>query len=198
MTFLRDLSDRLNIIESTFNKALEITKKVEDSGLGKGQKINVKCAVIMYIACKLTNHPKEIKDIMKATSSDNKEIARCYKKIKECMPGAQLGQTSSKYCEDACKKMLLENEVTEVCKATADQISKLEILTGKKPATIAGVAIWMILKRSPKYSARYNPFEISKVLCVGDVAIKNAYREVEDLENEILPIGFQQKLHGYY
>ena len=63
-------------------------------------------------------------------------------------------------------------------------------MTGKKPATIAGVAIWMILKRSPKYSARYNPFEISKVLSVGDVAIKNAYREVEDLENEILPIGF--------
>ena len=120
MTFLRDLSERLNIIERTYNKALEITKKVEDSGLGKGQKINVKCATIMFCACRITEHPKDIKDILRATGSTEKELGRCYKKIKECMPGAQLGKSSSKYTEDACKKMELENEVIETCKATAD------------------------------------------------------------------------------
>ena len=39
----------------------------------------------------------------------------------------------------------MEPHVIDVCKATADNISKLEILTGKKPATIAGVAIYMIV-----------------------------------------------------
>ena len=86
--------------------------------------------------------------------------------------------------------MGLEENVTEVCKATADNISKLEILTGKKPSTIAGVALYMILKRSPKYSAQFSCFEIAKYLCIGDAAIRNSYREVEDLENDILPIGF--------
>lgn len=108
------------------------------------------------------------------------------------MPGAQLSVSSSKYAEDACKKMNLEQNVIDVCKATADNISKLEILTGKKPSTIAGVAIYMILKRSPKYSAKYNCYEIAKILNIGDAAIRNSYREVEELENEILPIGFVQ------
>jgi hypothetical protein len=44
--------------------------------------------------------------------------------------------------------------VTELCKKTAENISKLEILTGKKPATIAGVAIHMILRKSPNYSSK--------------------------------------------
>lgn len=52
----------------------------------------------------------------------------------------------------------------------------------------------MILKRSPKYSAKYNCVEISKILNIGDAAIRNSYREVEDLENDILPIGFVQKM----
>lgn len=110
------------------------------------------------------------------------------------MPGAQISITSSKYAEDACKKMGLEENVMEVCKATADNISKLEILTGKKPSTIAGVALHMILQRSPKYSAQFTCVEIAKFLGIGDAAIRNSYREVEDLENDILPIGFVQKM----
>ena len=39
----------------------------------------------------------------------------------------------------------LDEYAVNTCKATAENISKLEVLTGKKPATIAGVAIYMIV-----------------------------------------------------
>lgn len=78
------------------------------------------------------------------------------------------------------------------CQEAADNISKLEVLTGKKPSTIAGVATYMIVKRIPKYNRVGCP-EISNILGIGEIAIKNAYKEVEDLESDILPISFIQK-----
>lgn len=60
MSFLQELSTRLNIMGPTLSKAYEILKKVHDSDISRGLKINVKAATIMFIACKLTNSNKEL------------------------------------------------------------------------------------------------------------------------------------------
>ena len=86
--FLKELCDRLNIDENTFNKSVKILKSVEDAGVAKGQRINVKCATILFIACRQTNNQKELKDILTATHCGHKDISKCYKRIKCCMPGA--------------------------------------------------------------------------------------------------------------
>ena len=142
----------------------------------------------------MTNNPMKLEDILRATETGHKEISKCYKRMKPVMPGANLGQSASRYAEEAAKKLGLENEVAEVCKATADNISKLEVLTGKKPATIAGVAIFMIVSHSPVLKQQLDCALISQILGMGEAAVKNAYREVEDLESDILPMGFQQRL----
>lgn len=190
ITFLKELAERLNIIEGTFKKACEVYKKVDDAEVAKMQRINVKCATIMFMACRMTNNPKELKDILRATGTGHKEISKCYKKMKPVLPGSLLSLSSSKHAEEASRKLGLDKDVTEVCKATADNISKLELLTGKKPATIAGVAILMIIRRSPKYSKDITSQDIAQILNMGEPAIKNAFKEVEDLESDILPVGF--------
>ena len=194
ISFLRELAERLNIIEGTFKKACEVLKKVDDAEVAKMQRINVKCATIMFMACRKTNNPKELKDILRATGTGHKEISKCYKKMKPVLPGSILSLSSSKHAEDASKKLGLDKEAIEVCKATADNISKLEVLTGKKPATIAGVAIYMIIRKSPRYSQQISTAEIAEVLKMGEAAIKNGFREIEELEQDILPIGFIQRI----
>jgi transcription initiation factor TFIIIB Brf1 subunit/transcription initiation factor TFIIB len=52
ISFLKEIAERININDNTFNKACEILKKVDDSEVCKGSKINVKCATLMYLACK--------------------------------------------------------------------------------------------------------------------------------------------------
>jgi hypothetical protein len=58
--YLNEIRVKLNIIESTFVKACEILKNVEDAGVGKNLKINVKCGTIMFMACRMTNNCKEL------------------------------------------------------------------------------------------------------------------------------------------
>ena len=91
--------------------------------------------------------------------------------------------------------MGFEENVIEVCKAIAEKISKLKIFEGMKPSTIACVTILMILQRSPKYSAIFDCVEIGKSLGIkDDAAIRKLFRKIDDLENDILPIGFLQKI----
>ena len=130
---------------------------------------------------------------MKATGTGNKEVSKCYKKMKPVLPGGIIGQSSISHAEEAATKLGLNKDVVEVCKATADNISKLEELTGKKPATIAGVAIWMIVCRSPDLRLMFDCASIAKTVDMGEAAIRNAYQIVAPLENQILPIGFITK-----
>ena len=136
---------------------------------------------------------------MKATGITNqRDIGKFLKKVKGVIPISIFTLTSSKYAEDACKRLKLDEETMEFCKATADNISSLEILTGKKPSTIAGVAIMMIVQRTPLYSCKISFYEVSIILGMGESAIKSAYREVEDLERDILPVEFLQRKNKKY
>lgn len=146
------------------------------------------------MACLNTKNPKDIKDICKATNTIGKQIQQCYKKIKPALPGATIGMTASKYTEKACKKLNIDSDTTEICMITADNITNTGILTGRKPSTIACVAIYMIMKKSPQL-LRANPLHvICQTLEMGETAVKNAYKEVEEIESDILPMKYIQKL----
>ena len=108
------------------------------------------------------------------------------------MPSAAINQSSSKYASDAAKKLKMSEYFVQCCQQTADNISKLEVLTGKKPATIAGVAIWIIVKRCPSLKQTIPSLQIvSEVLGMSEPAVKSAYKEVEIVEEEVIPIGFK-------
>jgi transcription initiation factor TFIIIB Brf1 subunit/transcription initiation factor TFIIB len=190
---LKELCERLNIPDATYQKSCELLKKVDDAGVVKGARLNTKCATILFFASLSSNSKTQLKDILKATGTGNKEVSKCYKKMKPVLPGGMIGQSSISHAEEAATKLGLNADVVEVCKATADNISKLEELTGKKPATIAGVAIWMIVCRSPDLRQSIDCSMVAKTVDMGEAAIKNAYQIVMPLESQILPVGFITK-----
>ena len=66
------------------------------------------------------------------------------------------------------------------------------MLTGKKPATIAGVALWIVLKRLPQLEGKLMlPLEVANALEISEAAIKAAAREVEPIERAVLPAGLK-------
>jgi transcription initiation factor TFIIIB Brf1 subunit/transcription initiation factor TFIIB len=77
-----------------------------------------------------------------------------------------------------------------LCKATAENILKSEILTGKKPITVGAVAVYIILRKSPEHKKKLNlPFDIAKILEISETSIKSAFKELEPFEQDILPLG---------
>lgn len=187
--YLTEIQERLNIKQATFQKACELAKKVEVAGVVKGSRMATKCATLMIVACKLTEANKEFKDIFKLCRVNKKEIQKFFKKIQHFVPRAGLLSTSSsKYVEQAAETLQLPAQIANWCRQAADNIQAAEVLTGKKPATIAGVALWMVIKRVPELKDKYMlPLELSNALEISEAAIKSAAKEVEPVENALLP-----------
>lgn len=127
-----------------------MSKKIEQDGSIRGSRLQTKVATILILACKLTDSAKSSADILKCTRVTQKEVKRFFRRIQHLVPKvAVVGQSSSKYVEQAATSLELDENATNLCRKTAENIQSAEVLTGKKPATIAGVAMWIILKRIP-------------------------------------------------
>ena len=55
---------------------------------------------------------------------------------------------ASKVAEQACNRFELPKDIVQACKTTSDNLSSLQVTEGKKPQTIAGAAIYMVLQES--------------------------------------------------
>ena len=54
------------------------------------------------MASRFTNQPKPIKTILAFTDCSTKELSKCYKSVKELLPGFQSRLLASKVAESAC------------------------------------------------------------------------------------------------
>ena len=190
MDYLTEMQERLNIQQKTFIKACELAKKVELAGVVRGSRMATKCATLMIVACKLTeaNKEKEV-GVEKLCRVSKKEMNKFFKKIQHLVPRAGLLSTSSgKYVEQAAETLGLPANVTNWCRQAAENIQAAEVLTGKKPATIAGVALWLVIRRVTELKDKFLlPLDLANALTISEAAIKSAAREVEPVEKAILP-----------
>ena len=127
------------------NKAQEIYKTIEDKGI-KGVSMLAKVATVIFVASRIEKQPKTIKDILAQDQIQHKELSSCYKKVKNLIPELKnLVQLDAKQiAESAVNRMGLPMDVLNAASFATQQITNLQIATGRQPQTIAGVAIYMI------------------------------------------------------
>mmetsp|Transcript_39893 Transcript_39893/g.29428 ORF Transcript_39893/g.29428 Transcript_39893/m.29428 type:complete len:93 (-) Transcript_39893:35-313(-) len=75
-------------------------------------------------------------------------------------------------------------DVTTASEATAKNISKLQLLQGRHPQTIAGVAIFIISSLSTE---KRSCAEIAKAVNMTEPTIRQAYKIVYEFRDKILP-----------
>ena len=84
--------------------------------------------------------------------------------------------------------MELNHEVERAAKTTADNFRTLALLEGKRPTTIAGVSLFMVLKLK---KFKYDPHEllerIGKEVDITGETIKDTYLRVKDQRHRLLP-----------
>lgn len=107
------------------------------------------------------------------------EISRCYKDLKKIPP---FGDVETRIMpvdkvKDACLKLHFSPDVKKAAVVVAENFVKYAICEGKKPATIAGVALFMV---SLRLKTRQNETElllneISSAVEIGGNTIKEVY-----------------------
>ena len=72
-------SDKLHIPDHVQEEALNIYKKAYDLGIIKGRTISGMIAATLYAACRITGHPKSMKEVSSVSFIKRKDVARCYR-----------------------------------------------------------------------------------------------------------------------
>ena len=176
---IRLLAESLNLNHSDVRTlASEYLKKIEETKVLKGRSLDVKVTCVMFAAARSTNKHRKISQILNYVSSSEREVNRSFKKCKELFKF--VSQPPSQIVESTCLKLNLPYEILRAAKLTADNFRKHALCEGKRPTTIAGVSIFMILKLAKKQ--KYEPFhlleKISKEVNISGETIKETYASV--------------------
>lgn len=142
------MASLVNLKEAVIEKSFQLFKQICDSGLLKGMSIDARVATCVFMATRLLDQHKPIKKILAYTECTEKELSKCYKKVKCMFPQHQTRLHASKIAEQVCTALKLPIDITQACKITSDNLSSLQMLEGKKPQTIAGAAVLMIIEES--------------------------------------------------
>ena len=79
-------------------------------------------------------------------------------------------------------------DIVQACKTTSDNLSSLQVTEGKKPQTIAGAAIYMVLSESRKLNNKEITLDdIARVVEIKPATILDTCRMTQKLKHHLLP-----------
>lgn len=149
-TKIRLLAESLNLNHADVKSAAyEYLKKIEDSKMLKGKSLDSKVGCVMYYAARNTKKNRNVRQILNYVNSNEREMGKCFKKCKELLKFQPI--PPSHIVDDVCQKLNYGPEILRAAKITADNFSKHALCEGKRPHTIAGVSLFMVLQFSKKY-----------------------------------------------
>lgn len=145
---IKEIASCLSLKSATIDKAYELYKKIMDMGSLKGRSEDARVATVIFIATRMTDCHKPIEKILAFSECTKKEISKCYNKVKFLFPQYQTRLFASKVAEHACNTLELPTDLVNASKITSDNLSSLQVIEGKKPQTVAGAAIHLVLQHS--------------------------------------------------
>jgi transcription initiation factor TFIIB len=178
MAELDRLSDKLHIPPNIKERAAVIYRKVLEQGLVRGRSISAIAAASLYAACRITQTPRTLREITRASTIDKKDIARCYRlmlkelNIQMPIPDAQL----------RIPKIAAKVGVGEKTQQKAVEIlrraGKLRTTAGKDPMGLAAAALYIACQMTDEKRTQKM---IADAAGVTEVTIRNRYKGLKDV-----------------
>ncbi len=159
-------------------------KEIEVEKLLRGRSLEAKVAISLLFAGRRAGRSLKPEMLAKYARTRKEEINRCYKDLKRT---PQFGDVQTRIMpvdkvKDACLKLNYHPEVKKAAIIVAENFIKMSICEGKKPATIAGAALFMVclrLKTRPTESELLLA-EISSAVEIGASTIRDCYQSAAD------------------
>jgi transcription initiation factor TFIIB len=178
MAELDRLSDKLHVPPNIKERAAVIYRKALDQGLVRGRSVSAIAAASLYAACRITQTPRTLREITRASTIDKKDIARCYRlmlkelNIQMPIPDAQL----------RIPKIAAKVGVGEKTQQKAVEIlrraGKLRTTAGKDPMGLAAAALYIACQMTDEKRTQKM---IADAADVTEVTIRNRYKGLKEI-----------------
>ncbi|MBI1662110.1 MAG: transcription factor TFIIB [Nitrosopumilus sp.] len=175
-TFLDGIRSKLGLPEHVVEKSAYLFRKVEQKGLLHGRSNqSVLCAVV-YMACRITDTPRTLKDISDAAGIKKKVIQRVYRLLSANLDAVQSASYSP---EEFVSRISSEAGISEKTKRDARKIlefsQKKGITSGKHPMSMAAAAVYLAIQDNHE---KVSQTRIAQISGISAVTIRNRVKEL--------------------
>jgi len=184
LNILDRLSSQLNISRDLKEFAAYIYRKMAYKNLIRGRSIESMLIASIYLTCRINNIPRTLDDFLEFTSSTKKQISRCYKLIVNEL-NLNINSFSPinfipRFSAELNLSGKTQNRAAELLKLA----KKYRITVGKAPTGLAGAALYIAAIQEGE---RRTQKEISEAVGVTEATIRNRYKEISRVINQIKP-----------
>lgn len=179
MSELDRLSDKLHIPRAVKQNAALFYRRALKGGLIQGRSIAGVVAASLYAACRLTETPRTLREIVEASTKDRKEIARGYRLIKSMLNMKMPIDDPVKYVPKIASKTHLDSKTQRRAIDILREARKKKTIIGKIPMGLAAAALYIAARLRGEVITQSGIAESAEVSAV---TVRNHYKElIEDL-----------------
>ncbi|MFW6110533.1 MAG: transcription initiation factor IIB [Thermoproteota archaeon] len=175
MNELQRLSEKLHIPSSVQKMASVIYRKALDEDLVRGRSISGIAAGALYAACRFTQTPKTLKEIVDASLRDRDEVARGYRLIVRTLKMKMPIHDPMKYVSKIAEKAGISGKVQGTAAKILREAKRKHAVMGKDPMGVAAATLYIA---SSKEGQKITQKELGKAADVTEVTIRNRKREL--------------------
>ncbi|MDH5634616.1 MAG: transcription initiation factor IIB [Candidatus Bathyarchaeota archaeon] len=174
---LEHYGDKLHLSTYVMARAMHIYRKALDKGLIKGRAIRNIMAAATYYACRLTNTPRDLKQIEAAYPVVAKNVvARDYRLLMRHLKIRPPVADPAIHVRKIASKLDLDEKTIEETLSLLEDGRKTGFIYGKGPVGIAGAALYLVCKKRRPETSQW---KIAKAARVTEVTIRSRSKDLE-------------------
>ncbi|MBI4141670.1 hypothetical protein HY484_01970 [Candidatus Woesearchaeota archaeon] len=172
---LKTVSSHLGVPDSVEKEAAGIYRAAAERGLTKARASDSLVAASLFIACKLFTVPKSMKEVSEASKIDLKTLGKSYKLLLRSLRLKTMAATPMDFLAKFCSAIGVSNATLSNAGSLLKQYSKLALVSGKNPTSLAATAIYIAsLKNKEKITQK----KISEVASITETTLRNRCAEM--------------------
>ncbi len=183
MSEMQRLASQMGISRDIMETAAVLYRKVIENGLTRGRSIDAMIAASLYLACRLHNLPRPLDEIEQYSRFDRKELGYCVRtilsKLRIKVPRAKATDFIPRFGNELGLSAKTQRTAIKIL----EQAREKGLTSGKDPTGLAAAALYIA---SMLEGERRTQSEVSRVVAVTEVTVRNRYRElIRDLNIQI-------------
>ncbi|MFO7795988.1 MAG: transcription initiation factor IIB [Promethearchaeati archaeon] len=174
-TELKRIGSNLNLPSHLKKAAIRLYIEAFKKKLLRGRSINGMVAACLYFACRKSNVPRTLQEILDQTSVSAKNVRRCYRtlirELKLKAPSTDPVSLVPRFVAELALNTEDEKTTIKILKAFIKNFS----ISGKDPKGLCAGALYLVCKGRKK---RISQKEIANLVGVTEVTLRSRYKEI--------------------
>lgn len=177
-TEIKRIGSNLNLPQRVKELAAKIYRKAFNLKLLRGRSIKAMVAASLYFACRTEKVPSTLQELVEQTTSDPREIRRCYriliKELQLKVPTMDPSMLIPKYSAELGLNLEVEKLATDMITKFGKKVS----ISGKDPKGLVAAALYLA---SQQLNQSKSQSKIARTIGVTEVTLRSRYKEFQKI-----------------